>query len=102
MAASDTTPAAGAASTRERAADYLLTRHRFHFAEALPWLIATAVFFIFPTRMTFGSQELVMIMFALSLDLILAYAGIVTLAHAAFLGVGAYPVGLAAARLEWT
>ena len=41
-------------------------------------------------------------MFALSLDLILGYAGIVTLGHAAFFGIGAYTVGLlvGAARLE--
>ena len=52
--------------------------------------------------MTFGSQVLVMVMFALSLDLILGYAGIVTLGHAAFFGVGAYTVGLAAARLGWS
>ena len=36
---------------------------------------------------------LVMILFALSLDLALGYAGIVTLGHAAFFGVGAYTVG---------
>jgi branched-chain amino acid transport system permease protein len=52
--------------------------------------------------MTFGSQVLVMVMFALSLDLILGYAGIVTLGHAAFFGIGAYTVGLAAARLGWS
>ena len=71
-------------------------------AEALPWLIAIAAFFIFPDRMTFGSQVLIMVMFALSLDLILGYAGIVTLGHAAFFGVGAYTVGLAAARFAGT
>ena len=43
-----------------------------------------------------------MVMFALSLDLILGYAGIVTLGHAAFFGIGAYTVGLGAARLGWT
>jgi len=86
---------------RERAAEYLLRRHRFRPAEALPWLIAIAVYFIFPDRMTFGSQVLIMVMFALSLDLILGYAGIVTLGHAAFFGIGAYTVGLAAARLQW-
>jgi hypothetical protein len=75
MAASDTI----GGTPRQRATDYLLRRHRFRMAEALPWLIAIAVFFIFPTRMTFGSQVLVMVMFALSLDLILGYAGIVTL-----------------------
>jgi branched-chain amino acid transport system permease protein len=52
--------------------------------------------------MTFGSQVLIMIMFALSLDLILGYAGIVTLGHAAFFGVGAYTVALASLRLGWS
>lgn len=100
MAASET--GSGVESgARERAAQYLATRHRFSPAEALPWLIAIAVFFVFPERMTFGSQVLVMLLFALSLDLILGYAGIVTLGHAAFFGIGAYTVGLMAARLGW-
>ena len=50
--------------------------------------------------MTFGGQVLIMVMFALSLDLILGYAGIVTLGHAAFFGIGAYTVGLLIARLR--
>ena len=76
MAASDATSATERGQARERAAEYLLKRHRFRPAEALPWLIAIGVFFVFPDRMTFGSQVLVMVMFALSLDLILGYAGI--------------------------
>ncbi len=87
---------------RDRAAAYLTSRHHFQWPEALPWLIAVAAFFVFPDRMTFGSQVLVMVMFALSLDLILGYAGIVTLGHAAFFGIGAYTVGLGAARLGWS
>ena len=102
MAASDTTAVIDRGQARERAAEYLLRRHRFRPAEALPWLIAVAVFFVFPDRMTLGSQVLIMAMFALSLDLILGYAGIVTLGHAAFFGIGAYTVGLGAARLGWT
>ncbi len=105
MAASETKSEimseSGRERARERAAEYLLRRHRFRPAEALPWLIAIAAFFIFPDRMTFGSQVLIMVMFALSLDLILGYAGIVTLGHAAFFGIGAYTVGLMAARLQW-
>jgi branched-chain amino acid transport system permease protein len=89
-------------AARERAAEYLLSRHRLQWQEALPWLIAIGAFFVFPDRMTFGSQVLIMVMFALSLDLILGYAGIVTLGHAAFFGIGAYTVGLGAARLGWT
>ncbi len=88
--------------TRERAAEFLISRHRYGWPEALPWLIAIACYFVFPDRMTFGSQVLVMIMFALSLDLILGYAGIVTLGHAAFFGIGAYVVALGALRLGWS
>jgi len=87
---------------RDRAAEFLISRHRFRWPEALPWLLAIAMFFIFPDRMTFGSQVLIAVMFALSLDLILGYAGIVTLGHAAFFGIGAYVVGLGAAKLGWS
>ncbi|MDO9412409.1 MAG: branched-chain amino acid ABC transporter permease [Pseudolabrys sp.] len=91
-----------AIALRERAAEYLVRRHRFRWPEALPWIACIAVFFLFPDRLTFGSQVLVMVLFALSLDLILGYAGIVTLGHAAFFGLGAYTVGLGAAKLGWT
>ena len=95
--------AAGAGNAaRLRAMDYLVRRHYFRWSEALPWLIAIAAFFLFPNRMTFGGQVLIMIMFALSLDLILGYAGIVTLGHAAFFGVGAYTVALASLKLGWS
>ncbi|MDE2160923.1 MAG: branched-chain amino acid ABC transporter permease, partial [Burkholderiales bacterium] len=40
----------------------------------------------------------IMALFALSLDLILGYAGIVSLGHAAFYGIGAYTAGLLAAH----
>jgi branched-chain amino acid transport system permease protein len=42
-----------------------------------------------------------MILFALSLDLVLGYAGIVTLGHAAFFGAGAYTVGILAKHGIW-
>jgi branched-chain amino acid transport system permease protein len=93
---------AAAIEARAKAADYLVRRHYFRWPEALPWLIAIACYFIFPDRMTFGNQALVMVIFALSLDLILGYAGIVTLGHAAFFGIGAYVVALAALRLGWS
>jgi len=99
MAASETRTMQTA---RERAAEYLVRRHYFVWPEALPWVIAVACFFIFPDRMTFGSQVLIMVMFALSLDLILGYAGIVTLGHAAFFGIGAYTVALGFTRLGWS
>jgi len=101
MAVSETTMDRSLATARDRAAEYLMKRHYFRWTEALPWLIAVACFFTFPDRMTFGSQVLIMIMFALSLDLILGYAGIVTLGHAAFFGIGAYVPALAFLRFGW-
>src|SRR5690606_16184303 len=58
------------------------------------WLSALAVFFVFPEHLVLGSQVLIAGLFALSLDLILGYAGVVSLGHAAFFGVGAYAAGL--------
>ena len=43
-----------------------------------------------------GSQILITGLFAVSLDLILGYAGIVSLGHAAYFGIGAYAAGLLA------
>lgn len=74
--------------------DRIAARHRPSLLEALPWVLAVAAFFVFPTYMSLGSQLLVMVLFALSLDLALGYAGIVTLGHAAYFGLGAYTVGI--------
>lgn len=90
-----------ASAIAQHKVDFLVNRHRFKLAEILPWILALAAFFLLPDRMTFGTQVLIMIMFALSLDLILGYAGIVTLGHAAFYGVGAYTVGLLVSRAGW-
>ncbi|HEX5094090.1 MAG TPA: branched-chain amino acid ABC transporter permease [Burkholderiales bacterium] len=85
----------------ETAAAYLLRRHRWHWAEALPWLVAIGVFFAFPDYLALGTQILIWVLFTLSLDLVLGYAGVVTLGHAAFFGTGAYAAGLLSARLGW-
>jgi branched-chain amino acid transport system permease protein len=45
-----------------------------------------------------GSQILIVGLLALSLDLILGYAGIVSLGHAAYFGLGAYTAGLLASH----
>jgi branched-chain amino acid transport system permease protein len=86
---------------RARAISFLTNRHRLHWLEALPWILALVAYVVFPDRMTFGTQTLIMVLFALSLDLILGYAGIVTLGHAAFFGLGAYTVALLASRWGW-
>ena len=60
------------------------------------WVIPVACFFLLPNYRVLGSQILITALFAVSLDLILGYAGIVSLGHAAFFGVGAYTAGLLA------
>lgn len=78
--------------------DSIVRRHRLRPLEALPWIIAIAAYFLFPTYLPLASQILIMVLFALSLDLILGYAGIITLGHAAFFGVGAYTAGIIAVQ----
>jgi branched-chain amino acid transport system permease protein len=58
------------------------------------WLIPVVAFFLLPGYLVLGSQILIVALFALSLDLILGYAGIVSLGHAAFFGLGAYTAGI--------
>jgi branched-chain amino acid transport system permease protein len=78
--------------------DAVLRNHRLRWWELTPWLIAAACYFVFPNHLALGSQIFIMVLFALSLDLILGYAGIVTLGHAAFFGVGAYTAGILAVQ----
>jgi branched-chain amino acid transport system permease protein len=79
----------------------LSRRHRLRLSEALPWIIAVGCFFVFPEYLALGTQVLISILFALSLDLILGYGGVVTLGQAAFFGVGAYTAGILAVH-GWT
>ena len=87
--------------TTSLAAQQLIERHTLRWWEPIPWLIALAYFFLFPNHLGFGTELLITILFALSLDLVLGYAGIVTLGHAAFFGVGAYAVGMLAKHGIW-
>src|SRR6476469_2145031 len=84
------------------AARALAVRHRFQWWETLPCLLGLAFYFAFPRYLSFGTELLITILFALSLDLALGYAGIITLGHAAFFGAGAYTVGLLAFHGIWT
>ena len=54
--------------------------------EILFWVAAGATFFLFPERHLILNEIAIIGLFALSLDLILGYAGIVSLGHAAFFG----------------
>jgi branched-chain amino acid transport system permease protein len=83
------------------AARALAERHRLRAWEPLPWILALAFYFAFPTYLGFGTDLLVTVLFAISLDLALGYAGIITLGHAAFFGAGAYTVGMLAFHGIW-
>jgi len=73
-----------------------LPNDRWRPLEIAFWLLPVAAFFAVPGYLVLGSQILIFGLFAASLDLILGYAGIVSLGHAAFFGVGAYSAGLLA------
>jgi len=62
--------------------------------EVLFWLGFAACFFVFPDQLYLLTQILIAGLFAVALDLALGYAGILTLGHAVFFGLGAYAAGL--------
>ncbi len=69
---------------------------RWHPLEIVFWAATLLPFVLAPSYLSLASQIAITALFALSLDLILGYAGIVSLGHAAFFGVGAYAAGLLA------
>ena len=75
-----------------------LPNDRWRPAEIAFWLVPVAAYFVFPDYLILGNQVLFTALFAVSLDLILGYAGILSLGHAAFFGIGAYTAGLLAAH----
>lgn len=58
------------------------------------WCLPVVAYFAFPGNYLLLSQIAITGLFALSLDLIFGYAGVISLGHAAFFGIGAYTVGL--------
>jgi branched-chain amino acid transport system permease protein len=84
------------AAARNVAPSAELPDGRWRAREIVFWLLPVAAFFLLPDYRVLGSQILIVGLFALSLDLILGYAGIVSLGHAAFFGIGAYTAGLLA------
>jgi branched-chain amino acid transport system permease protein len=69
---------------------------RWRPGEIAFWLAVAACGLAFPSRYLIMTEIVRLALFALSLDLILGYAGIVSLGHAAFFGLGAYCAGLLA------
>lgn len=70
----------------------------FTWLQVVPWVIAFGVYFVAPQYAPLLTQIFIMIMFAMSLDLLVGYAGIVSLGHAGLFGTGAYVAGILAVR----
>jgi branched-chain amino acid transport system permease protein len=74
----------------------LARRARWRPLEYAFWLAALASVFLLPGRHLILTEIAWLALFALSLDLILGYAGIISLGHAAFFGLGSYIAALLA------
>ncbi|GAB1391453.1 MAG: branched-chain amino acid ABC transporter permease [Rubrivivax sp.] len=77
-----------------QAAALLLAPTKWRPWEYALWLLIAAMPFVFPRHGALINEIAILALFALSLDLILGYAGIVSLGHAAYFGVGAYGAAL--------
>ena len=74
----------------------LTRKGRWTALEIAFWIAAAASLFLLPERHLILNEIVILGLFAVSLDLILGYAGILSLGHAAFFGLGAYVAGLLA------
>jgi branched-chain amino acid transport system permease protein len=73
---------------------------RWQIWEFALWMVAIAAIFLLPSQMLILTEIVILALFAVSLDLILGYAGIVSLGHTAFFGLGAYTAGLFAVHVS--
>jgi branched-chain amino acid transport system permease protein len=72
----------------------LLQSGRWKLWELPLWALALASPFVLSSHALIINEIAIVALFALSLDLILGYTGIVSLGHAAFFGMGAYSAAL--------
>ena len=83
-------------NARSAASRYFERQIRWRWLETAFWLALLLPFVVTPAYLSLASQIAITALFALSLDLLVGYAGLVSLGHAAFFGVGAYSAGLLA------
>lgn len=95
-ASSRTTTAPAKTDTVAEVARLLDEPRRWSWREVAFWIAAFGAYAVFPSYHPIINEIAILALFALSLDLILGYAGIVSLGHAAFLGLGAYTAGILA------
>ncbi len=78
----------------------LLAKSRFKWWEILLWIALLASPALLPRQALIINEIAIVALFAISLDLILGYTGIVSLGHAAFFGLGGYAAGLLAKHIN--
>jgi branched-chain amino acid transport system permease protein len=84
-------PSSSSSTTYESA---LLRTARWRPWEFVIWAVAFALPLVMPSHSLLVNEIAIVALFAMSLDLILGYTGIVSLGHAAFFGFGAYAAAL--------
>lgn len=72
----------------------LLKTSRIQWWEPLVWLLAFIGPWLFPQHALIINEIAIVALFAVSLDLVLGFSGVVSLGHASFLGFGAYTAAL--------
>jgi branched-chain amino acid transport system permease protein len=72
----------------------LLKSSRWKPWEPALWLLAFAAPVLMPSHASLINEIAIVALFAVSLDLVLGYTGIVSLGHAAFFGIGGYAAAL--------
>jgi branched-chain amino acid transport system permease protein len=78
----------------------VLAHHKMRWWEYLGVLFALACPWLFSSHAMMLNEIAITALFAVSLDLILGYSGVVSLGHAAFFGWGAYSAGLFAKHIN--
>jgi branched-chain amino acid transport system permease protein len=83
-----------AASSRAAAMTNFARGSRVTVPEWIAWIAMASLLFVLPKYSALYAEIASLALFAVSLDLILGYGGIVSLGHAAFFGLGAYAAAL--------
>jgi len=84
----------GISATTMTPLDHIARRSAWGPLEIVFWALTLLPFYLTPDYLQLASQIAITALFAISLDLILGYGGLVSLGHAAFFGLGAYAAGL--------
>jgi branched-chain amino acid transport system permease protein len=82
------------ATPSSKVAASLATQSRWKWWELVLAALAVASWWLLGEHALLANEVVILALFAVSLDLILGYAGIVSLGHAAFFGFGAYTAAL--------